>query len=298
MQRFYRGVMPQSPPLIAAEALLPLVETGRGLVLLDVRWKLGADDPRAEYAAGHIPGAIYVDLETELAAPADPRLGRHPLPAPEEIERAAGRWGVRPDSLVVVYDDNRGMGAARAWWLLRWIGHEQVQVLDGGLRAWRAAGGQLTAAVTPPPAGELQPLAGERGAMPTVDADDIREGRVEVLLDARDADRYRGEREPVDPVAGHIPGATSAPTAENVDADGRFLPPDALRQGFETRGVQPGARVAVYCGSGISATHEVLALELAGIRASLYPGSWSGWIGDPSRPIATGDEHDEEQEPR
>jgi thiosulfate/3-mercaptopyruvate sulfurtransferase len=195
--------------LISSSALLPLLEPARGLVLLDVRWRLGADDPRGEYDASHIPGAIYVDLEGELSGPANERAGRHPLPSPEAVEKAAARWGVRPDSLVVVYDDNGGMSAARAWWLLRWIGHERVHVLDGGLGAWRAADGPLTAAETQSPA-----------------------------------------------VA---PGATS------------------------------GRRVAVYCGSGVTAAHEVLALEVAGVRASLFPASWSGWIADAERPVATGD---------
>jgi thiosulfate/3-mercaptopyruvate sulfurtransferase len=275
-------------PLISPSALLRLLETARGLVLLDVRGRLGADDPRGEYEAGHIPGALYVDLEDDLSGPADKRAGRHPLPSPEAVEEAAARWGVRPDSLVVVYDDNGGMSAARAWWLLRWIGHKRVHVLDGGLGAWRAAGGPLTNVESPPPA--TAPLArGERDAMPTVDADDIGAGVVDVLLDARSAQRYRGEQEPIDPVAGHIPGAISAPTTDNLDADGCFLGADALRQRFERLGAAAGRRVAVYCGSGVTAAHEILALELAGIRASLFPASWSGWIADPDRPVATGD---------
>jgi thiosulfate/3-mercaptopyruvate sulfurtransferase len=274
--------------LISPSALLPLLETARGLVLLDVRGRLGAADPRGEYAAGHIPGALYADLETELSGPTDAHAGRHPLPSPEDVEEAAARWGVRPDSLVVVYDDNGGMSAARAWWLLRWIGHERVHVLDGGLGAWRAAGGPLTTGETSPPTA-ASVARGERGAMPTVDADDISAGRVDVLLDARSAERYRGEQEPVDRVAGHIPGAVSAPTTDNLDADGCFLDADALRQRFERLGAAPGRRVAVYCGSGVTAAHEVLALELAGIRAALFPASWSGWIADPDRPVATGD---------
>ena len=170
-------------PLISSAALSQLLGTTRGLVLLDVRWRLGFDDARGEYAGGHIPGAIYVDLETDLSGPHDEQAGRHPLPSPEAVEQAAARWGVRPDSLVVVYDDNNGMSAARAWWLLRWIGHERVHVLDGGLSAWRAAGGPLTAAETPEPSA-TPAVPRDRGSMPTVDADDIGEGRVEILLDA------------------------------------------------------------------------------------------------------------------
>jgi thiosulfate/3-mercaptopyruvate sulfurtransferase len=275
-------------PLISPSALLSSLETARGLVLLDVRGRLGADDPRGEYEAAHIPGALYVDLDGELSGPADAQAGRHPLPSPEAVEEAAARWGVRPDSLVVAYDDNAGMSAARAWWLLRWIGHKRVHVLNGGLRAWRAAGGPLTSGETPAPT--AAPVArGERGAMPTVDADDIGAGRVDVLLDARSAERYRGEQEPVDRVAGHIPDAISAPTADNLDPDGCFLGADALRQRFERLGAAPGRRVAVYCGSGVTAAHEILALELVGIRASLFPASWSGWIADRDRPVATGD---------
>jgi thiosulfate/3-mercaptopyruvate sulfurtransferase len=275
-------------PLISPSALERLLEPARGLVLLDVRWRLGADDPRAEYDASHIPGAIYVDLEGELSGPANERAGRHPLPSSEAVEQAAARWGVRPDSLVVVYDDNGGMSAARAWWLLRWIGHERVHVLDGGLGAWRAADGPLTAAESDTPAVAPTTAPGDRGSMPTVDADDIAAGRVEVLLDARSPERFRGEQEPVDRVAGHIPGAISAPTADNLGPDGCFRSADELLRRFEQLGVTSGGRVAVYCGSGVTAAHEVLALEVAGIRAALFPASWSGWIADAERPVATG----------
>ncbi len=276
-------------PLISSAALSQLLGTTRGLVLLDVRWRLGFDDARGEYAGGHIPGAIYVDLETDLSGPHDEQAGRHPLPSPEAVEQAAARWGVRPDSLVVVYDDNNGMSAARAWWLLRWIGHERVHVLDGGLSAWRAAGGPLTAAETPEPSA-TPAVPRDRGSMPTVDADDIGEGRVEILLDARSTERFRGESEPVDRVAGHIPGAISAPTTDNLGPDGCFLSADELRSRFEQLGASTGRRVAVYCGSGVTAAHEILALEAAGIRAALFAPSWSGWIADPKRPVATGDE--------
>ena len=275
-------------PLISASALTELLGSTRGLVLLDVRWQLGRDDTRDEYAAGHIPGAIYVDLDTDLSGPPDEQAGRHPLPTPEAVEQAAARWGVRPDSLVVVYDDNSGMSAARAWWLLRWIGHERVYVLNGGLSAWRAAGGPLTAAETPAPSA-APAVPRDRGSMPTVDATDIGEGRVEVLLDARSADRFRGEHEPVDRVAGHIPGAISAPTTDNLGPDGCLLGVDELRSRFEQLGASTGRRVAVYCGSGVTAAHEILALEAAGIRAALFAPSWSGWIADPDRPVATGD---------
>jgi thiosulfate/3-mercaptopyruvate sulfurtransferase len=276
-------------PLISVEALRQLLDTAGDLVLLDVRWRLGAEDPRGEYGAGHLPGARYVDMESELSGPPNEQMGRHPLPSASEVQLAATRWGVAPNSLVVVYDDSAGLSAARAWWLLRWIGHERVHLLDGGLGAWRAAGGPLTEAEPPPPIGGPG-LLGGRSTMPTVDTADICDGRVDVLLDARAAERFRGEHEPIDRVAGHIPGATSAPTTDNLDPGGCFLDADALRDRFDRLGVTPGRQVAVYCGSGVTAAHEVLALEIAGIRAALFPASWSGWIAEPTRPVAVGEE--------
>jgi thiosulfate/3-mercaptopyruvate sulfurtransferase len=281
--------------LISAGELAAALDTGDAPVLLDVRGRLGAPDPHGEYVAGHLPGAVYVDLDTELAAAPDPELGRHPLPPAAELVRWAARWGVTPASSVVVYDDNHGMSAARAWWLLRWIGHTDVRVLDGGLAAWRAAGGPLVTGDSVPAPAAGAPIAAHGGHMPTVDAGDILDGRVDVLLDVRAAERFRGEHEPVDPVAGHIPGARNVPTSENLAPDGRFLPAAELRRRFQTCGVESGRRVAVYCGSGVTATHTVLALALAGHRAALYPGSWSGWIGDPDRAIATDGDKEEDR---
>ncbi len=275
-------------PLITPADLMVQLGSALGVILLDVRWRLGADDPRGEYAAAHIPGARYVDLEGDLSGPPDEQAGRHPLPSMEQFTRTAARWGVRPSSPVVVYDDNGGMSAARAWWLLRWIGHEPVQVLDGGLGAWLAAGGPVTADAQtwePAPPAEVH----RRSSMPTVDADEIVDGRVDVLLDARATARFRGDEEPIDRVAGHIPGALSAPTTDNLQADGRFRGADELRARFASLGVQPGRRVAVYCGSGVTAAHEILALELAGMTAELFAPSWSGWIADRQRPVATGE---------
>ncbi len=188
---------------------------------------------------------------------------------------------------MVAYDDVGGTSAARAWWLLRWAGLTDVRLLDGGLAAWRASG-------RPVESGEVVPRVGDvtlrPGGMPVIDADGAATvAESGVLLDARAAERYRGEVEPVDPVAGHIPGARSAPTTENLDSDGRFLPPDALRRRFAALGVGPSAPVGVYCGSGVTAAHEVAALAIAGIDAALYPGSWSQWCNDPSRPVATGE---------
>jgi thiosulfate/3-mercaptopyruvate sulfurtransferase len=254
------------------------------LVLLDVRWRLDVPDGRPAYRAGHLPGAVYVDLDTELAGAPAPLRGRHPLPEPADLEAAARRWGVRQDSVVVAYDDLGGMSAARAWWLLRDAGLTDVRVLDGGLAAWRRA-------ALPLEEGDVVPVPGDvrltPGHLPVLDTDGAA-AFPGALLDARAGERYRGEVEPVDPRAGHIPGALSAPTAGNLDADGRFLPPEALRRRFAALGVDLDGPVAAYCGSGVTASHELLALAVAGVDAALYPGSWSAWSNDPSRPAATG----------
>ncbi|ROS31459.1 sulfurtransferase [Cellulomonas sp. PhB150] len=253
-------------------------------VLLDVRWALGRTDGHEQYLAGHLPGAVFVDLDAELAAPPSPAEGRHPLPAVADLEAAARRWGVREDRAVVAYDGGGGISAARAWWLLRWAGLREVRLLDGGLEAWTAAGLPLEAGAVVAEPGDL---VVRPGGMPTIDADDAAawDGP---LLDARAAERYAGEVEPVDPQAGHIPGAVSAPTASNLDADGTFLAADALRDRFRALGAAAGAPVAVYCGSGVTAAHEVAALASVGIEAALYPGSWSQWSNDEARPVATG----------
>ena len=259
-------------------------------VVLDVRWQLSgakADgeppfDGRAEYAAGHIPGAVFVDLDRELASAPGER-GRHPLPDPAEFGAAMRRAGVSSGTPVVVYDGGQGWAAARAWWLLRWTGHPDVRVLDGGLPSWA---GELSTSVPTPAEGDFEPAAGAAGLL---DADGAAAlARSGVLLDARAGERYRGEVEPIDRVGGHIPGAVSAPTTDNVGADGRFLPGEELAARFKALGVTDGSEVGVYCGSGVSGAHEVLALAVAGIPASLYVGSWSEWSSDPSRPVAVG----------
>lgn len=257
--------------------------------VLDVRWTLAAPDGRPAYRAGHVPGAVFVDLETELAAPPSPGAGRHPLPDPAALQRAARRWGLRAGQPVVVYDDAGATSAARAWWLLRWAGLGEVRLLDGGLAAWREAGGALESGdVAPPPGDVVLPLAaGAAPALPTTDADGAA-AWPGVLLDARAPERYRGESEPVDPRAGHIPGAVSAPTTENLTAAGTFRDPAALRARFAALGVADGVPVAVYCGSGVTAAHEVAALATLGVGAALYPGSWSQWSADPARPAAVG----------
>ncbi|MEV7374786.1 sulfurtransferase [Streptomyces sp. NPDC090301] len=269
-------------PIIVVSELLSESAGARPPVLLDVRWPLGGPPGRPAYEAGHLPGAVYVDLDAELAgAPGDG--GRHPLPDPEAFGAAMRRAGVSADTPVVVYDGGLGWAAARAWWLLRWAGHQDVRVLDGGLAAWT---GELTEKVPTPEPGDFRPRPGALGLL---DADGAAAlARAGLLLDARAAERYRGDVEPIDRVGGHIPGAVSAPTTENVDAEGRFLAADTLRDRFTALGAAEGTPVAVYCGSGVSGAHEVLALEIAGIPAALYAGSWSEWSADPARPVATG----------
>jgi thiosulfate/3-mercaptopyruvate sulfurtransferase len=254
--------------------------------LLDVRWQLGGPPGVEAHRAGHLPGAVFVDLDTELAAPPSAADGRHPLPDVADLQAAARRWGLRAGERVVVYDDTGATSAARAWWLLRWAGVADVRILDGGLPAWVAAGGAVEPGDVTVEPGDVV-LTG--GQLPTVDADGAAAWAADgVLLDARAAERFRGEVEPVDPRAGHIPGAVSAPTADNLDEDGRFLAPDALTARFAALGVPEGGDVAVYCGSGVTAAHEAAAIVLAGRNPVLYPGSWSQWSNDPSREAATG----------
>ncbi len=268
-----------SSPLISACALRACHSD---VTLLDVRFKMGAPMGPQEYAAGHLPGAAYVDLDTALAAPAGPG-GRHPLPETATFEAAMRSAGVSDDRPVVVYDDWSGLAAGRCWWLLRFHGHQDVRLLDGGLAAWRALGEPIEQGIVTPGAGDF---TARPDNMPTVEADGVAD--VDVVVDARTPDRYRGEVEPQDRVAGHIPGAVNAPVTANLTEDGRFRDRDSLRELYAGVGaLEPGRSVAAYCGSGVTATLDVIALEMLGVRAALYPGSWSGWITDPSRPIAT-----------
>ncbi|WP_371775755.1 sulfurtransferase [Streptomyces sp. NBC_01438] len=272
-------------PIISASECVSESAGPRPPVLLDVRWQLGGPPGRPDYEAGHIPGAVYVDLDSELAGPAGSG-GRHPLPEPAEFGAVMRRAGVGRDSSVIVYDGGQGWAAARAWWLLRWTGHGDVRVLDGGLAAWT---GELSKETPAPAEGDFVP---EPGALPLLDADGAAVlARSGLLLDARAAERYRGDVEPIDRVGGHIPGAVSAPTVENVGADGRFLPAEELAARFTGLGADGDAvDVGVYCGSGVSGAHEVLALEVAGFTGALYAGSWSQWSADETRPVATGPE--------
>jgi thiosulfate/3-mercaptopyruvate sulfurtransferase len=273
-------------PLVSAARLLEWQVASVPLVLLDCSFDLG--DPgagRRAFDAGHIPGAQYADLDRELAGTRDGSNGRHPLPARADLAAAAGRWGIAPGVPVVTYDAQGSPYAARAWWLLRWLGHREVAVLDGGLAAWKSAGGafSLEAPVTP----GLAPYPASAPGMPTTDAAALLAtlGRVR-LFDARAGERFRGEVEPLDPVAGHIPGATLRFFKDNLGPDGCFKPAAQLRQEFEALGATADAGVH-QCGSGVTACHNLLAQAAAGLgTGTLYPGSWSEWCSDPRRPVA------------
>ncbi|MHB8416928.1 MAG: sulfurtransferase [Myxococcales bacterium] len=269
-------------PLVSAEWLRAHLDDP-GLRVVDVRWRLGQPGAgRRLYQAGHLPGAVYLDVDGDLAGPPGSGPGRHPLPSPERFAQAMEREGVGDETRLVAYDDQNGAIAARLWFLLRYFGHETGAVLDGGLAAWT---GPLTADHPRPPprrftARPRPELVADRAAVA---------GGGALLLDARAPERYRGELEPIDPRAGHVPGARSAPFAGNIGPEGRFLPPEALRRRFAELGAAPGREVIAYCGSGVTACCNLLALELAGVPAKLYEGSWSDWSSDPAAPVATGD---------
>ncbi|MFE6610819.1 sulfurtransferase [Amycolatopsis sp. NPDC057786] len=257
-------------------------------VVLDVRWRLTGPPGADSYREAHLPGAVYVDLDTALAGePGDG--GRHPLPEPETLQRHLRAAGVRAGRPVVVYDDADGSVAARAWWLLRWAGHAEVAVLDGGFAAWAEEERPVTAEVPSPEEGDI---VVKPGGMPVLDADEAATlARDGLLFDARARPRYAGETEPIDPRAGHIPGAVNAPFSGHLGEDGRWRDASELAERFEGLGVTPETPVGVYCGSGVTASSVVLALEVAGHPepAALYAGSWSHWSRDPERPVATGD---------
>ncbi|MGV9804732.1 sulfurtransferase [Micromonospora chersina] len=256
--------------------------------LLDVRWRLAGPPGREDYLAGHLPGAVFVDLDTELCGRPG-AAGRHPLPDPAALQAALRAAGVRAGHPVVVYDGGDGMSAARAWWTLRWAGHRAVRVLHGGFPAWVAAGLPLSAEAPAPTPGDVTVAPGELPVLDAGEAARLAAADTGVLVDVRAAPRYRGETEPIDPVAGHIPGAVNLPAPGYV-AEGRFPTTEALRERFAAAGVAEGAPVGAYCGSGVTAAQAVLALHLAGRPdAALYVGSWSNWVADPDRPVATGE---------
>ncbi|EAR23837.1 putative thiosulfate sulfurtransferase [marine actinobacterium PHSC20C1] len=280
-------------PLVTANELVELLDVasqgGMPVRVLDVRWSLGGPAGLPLYEAGHIPGAVYVDLETELARHGQPQEGRHPLPTVVDLQAAARRWGLNAGDTVVVYDDWNSLTACRAWWLLRYMGVENVQVLDGALSAWTAAGHPLAMGSTDNTNVQPGTVTLSVGHEPVLSADDAAAlADTGVLLDARAGERYRGETEPIDPRAGHIPGAISAPTAGNLNDAGQFLDAELLRERYEALGVSVDHAVGVYCGSGITAAHDALALTVAGFRPALFAGSWSAWANQPERPVATG----------
>jgi thiosulfate/3-mercaptopyruvate sulfurtransferase len=276
--------------LISSRELLPQL-SNPAWVVIDCRFDL-ADTAAGERAfqAGHIPGAQYAHLDRDLSAPRTASTGRHPLPSPEQFAATLGAWSISNDTQVVAYDADNGSFAARLWWMLRWLGHEAVAVLDGGFKAWCAAGLPVTASVALRPPATFHPRANRDMWL---DANEVAE-RVKRadwrLLDARAPQRFAGEVEPIDPVAGHVPGARNHPFTLNLDAEGRFLDARELKERFERS--QSGVaddHTIVMCGSGVTACHLLLALEVAGKRgARLYPGSWSEWITDASRGVAKG----------
>lgn len=269
--------------LINPAELTSALESGEVRVL-DVQYTLSGDGPSL-YAVAHLPGAPHLDLDAVLAGPPGDG-GRHPLPDPEVLEAGLRAVGVREGEAVVVYDQQTSLAAARAWWVLRWAGLTDVRVLDGGLAAWQTAGLPVSTEVPTTTPGDVTVSP---GSVPVLDAEGAaRTAQDGILLDSRAGERFRGETEPIDKVAGHIPGARNAPMAEQLEADGRFRPAADLRDYFTALGVDDTTAVGTSCGSGVTAAHTALALHLAGIDATPYIGSWSHWITDPERPVETG----------
>ncbi len=276
--------------LVQAEEVAARLDDPR-LAIFDCRCDLMQPQAGAErHAAGHLPRAAFADLNRDLSSAPTAASGRHPLPAPQDFAAWLRARGVNGDTQVVAYDDATGMFAARLWWMLRWLGHDRVAVLDGGFKRWQSLGLPVVADVPATRAGQF---AGRPDGAATVDAETVQSAAQDGsqrVIDARAAERYRGEVEPIDRVAGHIPGARNHPSSSLLGADGRFLPPDELRRSLlATLDGIPPARAIAYCGSGVTACHVLLAMEHAGLHGGrLYPGSWSEWSRDPARPVATG----------
>jgi thiosulfate/3-mercaptopyruvate sulfurtransferase len=260
-------------------------------VIVDCRFDLAKPEAgRTQYRSGHIPGARYAHLNEDLSGPITPSTGRHPLPSPEGFARQLGAWGIDAHTQVVAYDDASGAIAARLWWMLHWVGHEAAAVLNGGLSAWLAAGFALESTERTATPATFVPRVQPDRAIAVEALIPALAARSATLVDARAADRFAGQNETIDPVAGHVPGARNHPFMSNLDTERRFLPPEVLRERWtKTLGGASADDVVAMCGSGVTACHDLLALELAGFTgARLYPGSWSEWIRDRSRPIATG----------
>lgn len=258
--------------------------------VVDCRFSLGDSElGRRSYLEAHVPGAVYAHLDEDLSAPVVPgKTGRHPLPSVAAFAHALSGWGIDQHVQVVAYDDSGGSIAARLWWMIRWMGHDMVAVLDGGFPAWLARGFETRSGVQSRPRRELEPRVRPALVADVGVVERIRSDAAHRLIDARGADRYRGENETIDPVAGHIPGAISLPYADNLRKDGTFRPPEELRARFASQiGDVPLDKVVCYCGSGVTAAHDLLAMAHGGLGdARLYPGSWSEWITDPARPVA------------
>ncbi len=266
------------------------------VALIDCRFDLAAPDAgRQAYLRGHIPTARYLDLNRDLSSPVSAGSGRHPLPAPARLAARLGELGIGDGTQVIAYDEANGAFAARVWWLLRWLGHPEVAVLDGGLKAWVAGGGRLESgepsAAAPLPAAErFTPRVDQRAVLTTAELIEALKDPRRLLVDARAPERFAGTVEPLDPVAGHVPGAVNHPFSANLSGDGHLLPPAELKRRWQARlaGIAPEEVIAM-CGSGVTACHHLLAMEMAGLHgAKLYAGSWSEWIRDPERPVARG----------
>ncbi len=279
-QRTFMGV--RTEVLVTASELGQLISGGAPLAILDVRWQLTQPDGQAAYAAGHVPGAVYASLEDELTDHAVMGRGRHPLPSGSALQAATRRWGIDAGSPVVVYDDWNRAGSARAWWVLKAAGLDDVRILDGGLAAWTAFGGALESGAVAPEPGNVTVIHDDlyTGSMPTLSAGDAARLGAR-LIDARAPERFRGDVEPVDPVAGHIPGAINVPSTSLLGADGAFLSDADLARAL-------GGVTGAYCGSGVTASVAVAASAAIGAAAALFPGSWSQWCGEHARPVATG----------
>lgn len=259
--------------------------TGPQVRVLDVRWRLDRPEGRPEYVRAHLPGAVYVDLERELARRGQPQDGRHPLPAREELQRAARSWGIDDGDIVVAYDDNSNVPAARLWWLLGGNGVD-ARVLDGGIRAWAADGLPLEQGDVLPAFGGVTFIPDDRATLEIDDVEDF--AHRGLLLDVRTPEQYSGARTVGAPVGGHIPRAVNLPAMAALDGEGRFHSPAMLQRIFASAGVRADSEVAVYCGSGVAAMHTALALTHAGIRPRVYPGSWSQWSNTRGRSVAEG----------
>lgn len=278
------------PALISPDELAELVRSGESVVL-DCRFNLAKPEAgEAAFQSAHIPGAAYAHLDRDLASPRGPGSGRHPLPGPAGLSRIFSSWGIDRSVRVVAYDDAGGAIAARLWWLLRWMGHPQVALLDGGWNAWTETGMPVSTAT---PDARQREFQGRAGQMPVMETEEIASRLTDenlLIIDARAPARYLGQVEPIDPVAGHIPGAVNLPYQDNLTESGRFRDRTILRQNIDAIiGHRTASDTVVMCGSGVTACHNLFSMELAGLSgACLYPGSWSEWIADPRRPVSQG----------